>query len=328
MRLSELGELALLEEIRRRFPSDGDVLIGIGDDTALIRTSKKLLLTTDTITEDVHFSLKLFTPYQIGYRLVASNVSDIYAMAGRPAFMLLNLSVPSSTEKEFIDDFLKAIDDASREYSLSVIGGDVTSAKNSMTFTATVIGIPSERVILRSGANPGDAIYLSGPTGEAMAGLELLKRIGYPIRIEDGELPDIDISGQHILRVLKRLLTPDINPLRKTETVTAMIDISDGLFMDLHRLCASSGVGAMIYEERIPISEALMEVVDFLGLDPYPLITSGGEDYVLLFTGPPGNKDCYQIGEILSGSDVKIVRQSGKVETVTPKGYEHFVYQR
>lgn len=325
MKLSELGELALLEEIRRRFPPDGDVLLGIGDDTAVVRANKQLLVTTDTITEDIHFSLKLFTPYQIGYRLVASNVSDIYAMAGSPAYMLLNLTLPPDTERQFVDDFLKAIESLTKKYGLTLIGGDVTSSKDSMTFTATVIGVPSNSVITRSGAKPGDAIYLSGPTGEAMVGLELLKRIGYPVRVERGELPELGIKEQHLRAVLERLLMPDVRALEKTEGITAMIDVSDGLFIDLHRLCASSGVGARIYEECLPVSDALKEVSGFLGLDPYPFITSGGEDYVVLFTAPQGMKDYHQIGEIISGSDVTIVRRSGRIETVQYRGYQHFV---
>lgn len=327
MRLSELGELALIEELKRRFPSSQDVLLGIGDDTAVITTEDKLLITTDTITEEVHFSLRLFTPYQIGYRLVTSNVSDIYAMGGNPAFMLLNLTLPPETEKHFVDDLLRAIEDASRRYGLSVIGGDVTSARKQMTFTATLLGTTSDRVITRSGARPGDALYLTGPTGEAMMGLELLKRIGYPVGVENDELPELDIKAEHALRVLKRLLVPEVEPLRGTEDVTSMIDVSDGLFIDLHRLCAASGVGARIYEEKIPVSQAVKEVAEFLQLDPYPLVTAGGEDYVLLFTAPSGKVGYYQIGEITPETDVKIVRRKGTIETVTPGGYEHFVHK-
>ena len=328
MKLSELGELALLEEIKKRFPPGEDVLLGIGDDTAVIRAEDKLLITTDTITEDVHFSLKLFTPYQIGYRLVASNVSDIYAMAGRPAFMLLNLTVPPETEKSFVDEFLDAVEDASRAQGVSVIGGDVTSASKGMTFTATLIGKAEERFVSRSGARPGDAIYLSHPTGEAMAGLELLKRIGYPVRVERGELPELGIKEQHLRAVLKRLLIPDVAPLQSVKDVTAMIDISDGLFIDLHRLCSSSGVGAVIYEKRLPITDALRAVSGLLGLDPYPFVTEGGEDYALLFTAPPKKEGYFQIGEIIPQPDVKIVRQKGNTETVKIKGYEHFVNKR
>jgi thiamine monophosphate kinase len=158
-----------------------------------------------------------------------------------------------------------------------------------------------------------------------MVGLELLKRIGYPVRIEDGELPEIDIPEMHLQCVLERLLMPDVRALEKTEGITAMIDISDGLFIDLHRLCASSGVGARIYEECLPVSDALKEVSDFLVLDPYPFITSGGEDYVVLFTAPQGKKEYHQIGEVIPGSDVTIVRSSGKIETVQYRGYQHFV---
>lgn len=327
MRLSEWGEIALIEEIKKRVSRSSDVLIGIGDDTAEIALSgnESLLITTDTISENIHFTTLLFTPFQIGYKLVSSNVSDIYSMAGTPRFMLLNISVPGDKEKSFILEFLDGIEHALRQYNVELIGGDVTSSVGYMTFTATVIGIPGERVIRRSGANPGEGIYISGPTGEASCGLELLKRIEMPVRVESEEFPELPISKESMKRVLMRFLMPEVHPLKDVSKVSAMIDISDGLFIDLKRLCDASGVGGIIYERCLPVSGPLKEVSRYLGLDTYRLLTRGGEDYVLLFTAPKGLNNWYQIGEIDNSGFVRIERLNGTIEAIGYEGYEHFV---
>ncbi|RMG72827.1 MAG: thiamine-phosphate kinase [Nitrospirae bacterium] len=328
MRLSQWGELALLEELKRRFPAGRDVPIGIGDDTAVLNLTENTLITTDTFTENIHFIRSLFTPFQIGYRLVASSVSDIYAMGGRAGFMLLNMSMPSDTEKAFVDGFLDGLETAINEHGLCLVGGDVTASEALMTFTATVLGVCTERVITRSGATPGDFIYLSAPTGEAMAGLELLKRIGFPLEVEKNSLPDIGLERDHALRVLKRLLLPEVHPLKDCSALTAMIDVSDGLFIDLKRLCDASGVGARIYEESLPLTDALREVTSYLGIEPYRLITSGGEDYVLLFTSSSELKGYYRIGEIVKEAEgVSVVRRDGSLENIGYRGYEHFVHK-
>ncbi len=327
MKLSEWGELALIEEIKRRVSYSSDVLIGIGDDTAQIDVSanKSLLITTDTLSENIHFTTGLFTAYQIGYKLIASNVSDIYSMAARPCYLLLNITVPGELDKDFMLEFLDGIDRAIKQYGLQLIGGDVTSADKTMTFTATLIGIPQDRVIRRDGAQVGDGIYLSGPTGEAACGHELLKRLSMPVKVESEELPDLPLKRDSMLRVLKRFLLPDIEPIKDVHNIHSMIDVSDGLFIDLRRLCDASGVGAILYERDIPVSDAIKDVAGFLRIDPYRLITGGGEDYVLLFTAPKGLNGYYQIGEIIDEPSVRIKRIDGSIEDIGYEGYEHFV---
>ncbi len=326
MKLGDLGELKILERLRERFPPrSGDVVLGIGDDAAAVKVAGRLmLLSTDTMTEGVHFDPLLFTPYQIGFKLISSNVSDLFAMGGKPLWCLLNLTLPPDTETDFIDDFLEGLSAGLDRYGLDLVGGDITGSSASITTTLTVSGLAGERLVTRSGASPGDRLYLSGPLGEAACGFEILRRIGRPVRLERGETLGLSLAWNTVETLLRRFLLPEAHELSDhLGQITAMIDISDGLFLDLTRLCRESSVGALLYEERIPVTEALREGAAFLGIDPYSLITSGGEDYRQLFTSRAPLSRFTEIGEIRE-EGLSIMRNSGSEEEIISAGFQHF----
>ena len=158
-KLSQVGELALLGRIQKRFGAKSpSVLRGIGDDAAVLRpTNKFLLLTTDMMVEGVHFDLAFITPYQLGYKLVSVNVSDIYATGGQPSHVLLDIAVPKGTDLQFIDLLYQGIRDAMKRYKTVLIGGDLSAAPGEMSLTGTLIGY-ADKYLLRSGAKPGDRI--------------------------------------------------------------------------------------------------------------------------------------------------------------------------
>ncbi|VAX34299.1 Thiamine-monophosphate kinase, partial [hydrothermal vent metagenome] len=287
MKLGDAGELEILERLRKRFTScSEDVIVGIGDDAAALDIQgHTLLISTDTMTEGIHFDLTLVTPYQIGFKLISSNVSDIFAMGGRPRWSLLSMTLPPDTEKSFLDGFLEGISDGIKRYGLDLVGGDITGSLSSLTVSLTISGMAEKRVIRRSGASAGDRVYLSGPVGEASCGLELLKRLGRSVNLERGEELHLSLKWESVEPVLKRFLLPEACSVSEyLEYITSMIDISDGLFLDLTRLCQESSVGVRLYEEKIPVTDALRDVSAFLGKAPYGFITSGGEDYQQLFT--------------------------------------------
>lgn len=340
MKLSQLGELALLEHLKKRFEQKSKkVLVGIGDDSAVInQIQKNLLVTTDMMVEGVHFNRRFITPYQLGYKLISINVSDIYAMGGVPHYILLNIAASKKTDKNVIEQFLDGVKDAQRRYNAILIGGDLSALHDGMVFVATILG-QTDRHISRSGATVGDKIYVTGYLGDSACGFELLKRVKKPVPLEKmkkkqgagrRELSGLltkslrGLSWDIVEPLLRRHLMPEARNPKKFRVATSMIDVSDGLLIDLSRICNESRVGALIYREKIPLSPELKQVASCLGLSPLQLALSGGEDYELLFTAPPEKRvKAIHIGEIIKRGRF-IIDRSGKKEPFYPKGYQHF----
>lgn len=329
MKLSQVGELSLLEKVRSGFTKKSKAVVtGIGDDAAVLRPrGKNLLVTTDMMLEGVHFDLRLITPFQLGFKIISVNVSDIYAMAGRPCFALLGIAAAKSTKEAFLDMFFEGVRAALEFYKITLIGGDISSAEKEMVLSATLIG-HAERPVRRSGAKPGDRIYVTGSLGQAACGLELSRIINKPV---DMKKPVNKPLKWDIMRpLLGRHLMPEARrPAPFASCATAMIDLSDGLFIDLVRLCTESNVGARLYKDGIPVSDETKAAALFLGLDPLKVATSGGEDYELLFTAPLQSgytrrfRKAVCIGEITE-SKMLIVDKNGRQRPITPEGYQHF----
>jgi thiamine-monophosphate kinase len=338
MKLSQIGELTLLEQIRKRFEKRSpDIVIGIGDDAALLKPFKKnILVTTDMMVEGVHFNMDFITPYQLGYKLVSVNVSDIYAMGGIPRFLLLGIAMNRNTAKEAFDRFFDGVHEAMKHYGLSLVGGDISSASKGMSLSATLIGY-AEKFLKRSGAKKGDSIYVTGNLGDSACGLELLKKVKRPIPLKKNRstfnvqrlTKKLDLTWNDIEPLLTRHLMPKArDPRRFIRYATSMIDISDGLLIDLSRLCDESKVGARIYTKNIPVSSELKKAASCLGISPIRLALSGGEDYELLFTAPRDKRvKAIYIGDIAESERV-IIAPSGKKKTFSAEGYQHFGIQR
>lgn len=323
MRLAGRGELKLVSALRQRFGATGakGVITGIGDDAAVLQSPRHMLVSTDMMTEGVHFDLTLATPAQIGFKLVSVNVSDICAMGGRAQAILIALAAPGSTSTRIIDGLFEGVRLGLERYGIALVGGDVSSSVSGICLSATVLGHAAHPV-LRSGAKAGDVIYVSGPLGDAACGFELLKRHGRAVDLDRAtRVCGLDIAGP----LLGRHLMPEarISPKGK---INSMMDISDGLSLDLMRLCEASGVGACVDKARLPLSEALRAAAPNMGLDPYALALNGGEDYELLYTmasesKPP--KGAIAIGGITDGCGV-LIKSGRTLKPLAPKGYRHF----
>lgn len=357
MRLRQKGELQLLRDLKKRFNTGlktkgSGIILGIGDDAAVFTCpDSKILVTTDMMTEKVHFDLEYTSPSQLGFKLVSVNVSDIYAMGGKPRFLFLNTAFRGNTSEEFFWDFFTGISIANNIYGVKLLGGDISSAKNDISISATVIG-EGKRIIKRSGAKTGDRIYITNTLGDSACGLNILnmlsnrgrrliRRYGFGIikkdKIEHKWLHLNNINSKNIKLdfdiakpLIKRHLMPIVGYREKiNEIATSMIDISDGLFIDLIRICDESGVGARVYLHKIPISDSLNRACNILNLNPYKLATSGGEDYELLFTAPPDDKLTSQeaniscIGEI-TPNDRIVLGLDGKELPLLAEGFQHF----
>jgi thiamine-monophosphate kinase len=324
MKLRSLGERELVSSIREEFSAKTkNLVLGIGDDTAVIRGPKaSCLLTTDLLIEDLHFTVSSHPPRYLGRKSLNVNLSDIAAMGGRPRFALLGLALRKGLGKAWVRGFFAGLKAAAMEAGVTLVGGDISAAKR-IVVSITVIG-EAASFIRRSGARPGDLIFVSGYLGDAAAGLRLLRE-GYRL----GQ----DKRADHLLRAFLDP-APQIalgRALSRRRAANAMIDTSDGLSVDLLHLCEESGTGAEIDLERLPLSPAIRTFEK----KPERLALQGGEDYQLLFAVSRGKASkiagltkrfrLQQIGRMTRGKGVQVVNERGKKRALAVKGYEHLL---
>lgn len=299
----------------------------IGDDCAVLPKDAEtdLLLTADILVEDIDFRLSWTTPELLGRKALAVSLSDIAAMGGKPIWAMLSLGVPENVwESDFVDRFYAGWFEIANEFGVELVGGDISRAPDKLVVDSIAGGeVPKGKAIMRSGARPGDVIYLTDMLGGAAGGLKLLER-GLEIKSNSD-----DATANLILQQLNT--TPQLliaNLLQQLNIATSMIDISDGLSSDLAHLCRESSAGAKIYLDRLPINGDLQNY--FPSNDCLEMALHGGEDFELLFTVNEKNisllKDLpvTRIGEITENVDLIELIRDGKSELLQPKGYQHF----
>lgn len=289
---------------------------GIGDDCAVlqVRPGSQLLVTTDLCLEGVHFRREWHPARSVGHRCLARGLSDIAAMGGEPVACFLSLGAPSQLEKKWVDEFLRGLLRLARQFHVSLAGGDTSSAPKIMADIVLLGAVPAGEAVLRSGAQPGDCIYVTGHLGGSAA---VLKSFNSKKTISAGA------ARRHSYPV------PRVNLgkwLRQKKISNAMIDLSDGLSVDLAHLCQESGVSAVVDESAIPIASG----------STLDLALHGGEDYELLFTAPARVKlldkiagiPITMIGKIGARSPgrlaVQIQDKTGRTKTLKPEGWQHF----
>jgi thiamine-monophosphate kinase len=327
MKLSRLGEFGLIERIRRATPKSRDVLIGIGDDAAWVANKfGSSLVTCDVLIEDVHFNLKWTSLFALGYKTLAVNLSDIAAMGGIPAYLILSLGIPENFRSAQIDELYRGIHTLATKTHVALIGGD-TNIADSLLISACLIGHAPYRPVHRGGARIGDDIYVTGTLGDSALALKLLKNKSAHSR--RGPLAYL-LSRHH--QPTPRLTTG--TTLAQERLATAMIDVSDGLLQDLGHICKASGVKAVIAVEEIPLSPAYRALAGREGLR-YAL--SGGEDYELLFCArrrdrarieklqEHTNLAITRIGTCVAGRQgVVVLDRQGKRLPIRTHGHNHF----
>lgn len=299
-----------------------DVVVGIGDDAAVLQppADKQLVVTTDTLVEGVHF-LPNADAAALGYKALAVNLSDLAAMGAEPVWFLLNIVLPRPDET-WLASFCDGLFALSATHRMQLIGGNTT--RGPLTITVEAHGVvPEGQAVLRSGAQPGDSIYVTGNLGDAA--LALQHRLG------QRQLPDVDFAA-----VRDRLDRP--TPRTREGAIlrrvaSSAIDISDGLLADLSHVLDASGVGALIVRDRIPLSDTYRKHLDSVGWD---LALAGGEDYELCFTIPAHHDAEFArwrekfgcsvtcIGEIVSGPGLTVVDANGETYRPSHFGHDHF----
>ncbi|MCI4625373.1 MAG: thiamine-phosphate kinase [Candidatus Magnetoovum sp. WYHC-5] len=327
MKLGDIGELSIVDYINNKFLTNDDaVAVSIGDDAAVFKAKDMpMLVTTDTMVEGIHFDLSYATYFQVGFKLISINVSDIYAMNGEPAYLFLSLSFNPDTEYKDICSFLDGVKSAADMYKLSLLGGDTTAAVNGMVITATVLGY-AKRPVTRAGAKVGDRMYVTGPLGSSACGFELLKRVKKRVEPDRPENLGIPLTWDRVKSLFFSHLMPVARkPFFENSSINSLMDLSDGLAIDLRRLCYKSGVGAVVYENLLPMTDEMIEACKYLDIEPWKLALCGGEDYELLLTSKEVLQGVYQIGEIIETGCFWVDANNFKHEWPAC-GYEHFKY--
>lgn len=287
--ISSLGEFGLIEHLSKNFTIQNNTQLGIGDDAAVIAPTEgyQTLVSTDLLVEGVHFDLSYFPMKHLGYKAVVVNLSDIYAMNGKPKQVTVSLALSSRFSLEAVEELYAGIQLACERYQVDLIGGDTSTSKQGLMISITAIGeAKAEEIAYRSGAKVNDLLVVTGDLGGAYCGYQLLEREKRVYMDNPSVQPDLAGFDYIIERQLKPEARKDIYELLKTLQIkpTSMMDISDGLASECFHLAKASSVGFSLYEEKIPIDPTTYNFARELDLDPTLCALSGGEDYELLFT--------------------------------------------
>ena len=326
MTVGERGEHALLGWLRRQMPAPGaDVIVGIGDDAAVLAPTRGsyLVQTTDALVEGVHFDLRWSTPVDVGRRAVAVNLSDLAAMGARPSWLLLSLIVPETLPVAAFEALVMSVGDAARHAGASVIGGNITRTTGPLVVDVTATGhVRPRRILRRAAARAGDELWLTGSIGAAAAGLAML-RAGVP--------------GDAACIARYKVPEPRLRDgwaMARDRAARAAIDLSDGLADAVHQICTAAGVGARLDAATLPLEPAARLWFAAHGVDPVLAAIGASDDYEMLFAVAPGAKGRMRAARAgsatpftcigtLTRQPACVLTRDG-VETPLPTGFEHF----
>ncbi len=331
----ERTEVELVRAIRKVLSGDAPgVVVPVGDDAAVVEPGRHQgVLTADLLVEGVHFDLGATSAHDLGHKAITVNVSDVAAMGGSPRFAVAGLVVPASVEASWVMELYGGMREGTDDYGMALVGGDTSSGEQAV-IAVTVYGeVPKGKAVTRTGAKPGDALVVTGSLGGSAAGL----RVARAKAEEQRELLSTE-AGRALLSVHERpVARVGEGQALARAGATAMMDLSDGLSLDLARLCEESEVGARIRVTDVPIHPALEELSARLGIQGVELALHGGEDYELLATLPPKDLDgaaaaiterygtgLTAIGEITDGTGVVAVEADGSERMLEPRGWDHF----
>ena len=330
--IAELGEFGLIARITAGLPQSADVIVGVGDDAAVldIGCDELLVATCDAQVEDTHFRLRHSNAHDIGRRALAVNLSDIAAMGARPRFALISLLMPPALDVTVLDGIYEGLREEAAQFDVALVGGNVARNAERLIIDITLLGTGARnRLLRRDSAKPGEVVMVTGSLGSAAAGLLVL---------EDEQLA-AKIPSENLVGVLATLRTPTPRVaagqwLAQHDVATGM-DVSDGLAADLSHICEASGVGVHVEAESLPIQPEVVTVATLTGREPQDLALFGGEDYELIFTVPADRADVLvhelfvatgvnatAIGTVCEGSAMTLFRQ-GRPSPLRSTGWDH-----
>ena len=334
--ISELGEFGLIDRLTKNIKIKNKTTIkGVGDDAAILEYGEKqIVVSSDLLTEGVHFNLMYVPLKHLGYKAVIVNLSDICAMNAVPKQIVVNIALSGKFSVEAVEELYSGIHLACEKYGVDLVGGDTTSSLTGLTISITVLGeVEKENVVLRSGAKPTDLLCVTGDLGGAYMGLQLLERENEVFKVNENMQPQL--SGFDY--ILERQLKPEaridiISAFKKLDIKpTSMIDISDGLSSEIHHLCKNSNLGCNIYEDKIPLDFQTKKMAEEMNINPLVAALNGGEDYELLFTLALSDYDKIKndadftiIGHMTEAKDgVNLITGAGSAIPLVAQGWEH-----
>ena len=333
MNLKEIGEFGFIKKISRGCLIRPDNIIkAIGDDAAAFMTEpgRLTLITTDLLVERIHFLRDAISGFDLGYKSLAVNLSDIAAMGGTAREAFVSIAIPDDCHLNYLDELYNGIKKLAAKFDVNVLGGDTTRSKVDLIINIVVQGtVLKEELLCRDAARPGDVIFSTGTLGDSKAGLHLI-------------LNEIatDTAALKSLLNAHRVPEPHLREgrfLARQSGVNAAIDTSDGLSSDLAHIVEESRVGARLFADKIPISQNLKDFCTRLDFSPLEFALSGGEDYTLLCTisahsadnianafQKEFNRPLFPIGEIIDQKKIDLVYPDGETKPITPTGWDHF----
>ncbi len=327
-------EITLINELSRiingKRKTGSGLIIGIGDDAAILKSPERenLIVTTDCLIENVHFTLKTTSPQQLGWKSLAVNLSDIASMGGAPLYGFISIAIPSHIDGAWIKEFYRGIKKCSDRFNVAIAGGDTSRSPHELMINVAIIGqSEGKRAALRSSAKAGDLIFVTGTFGASGTGLALLQR--YAANLPAGFRPLIKAHLEPQPRLEEGLFL-----LGKSKRLSLM-DSSDGLANALQLISLASGVGLDVEESLIPILPVTKKACGLLKADPLEKALNGGEDYELVGTcsSPDFEKIIRDwksitplkvIGKVHQGQGVTLIDSKGKKKSMTSFGYDHF----
>jgi thiamine-monophosphate kinase len=335
--IASLGEFGLIEHLTKNIEfQNASTIVGVGDDAAVIdHFGKQTVITTDLLVEGVHFDL-MYTPLKhLGYKSVVVNLSDIYAMNAQPTQIIISIAISNRFSVEALEEFYDGIYAACNEYKVDLVGGDTTSSQKGLFINVTAIGeVSPDKYIKRSTAKASNLLCVTGYLGGAYLGLLLLEREKKVYLETKGVQPDLENRDYIIGKLLKPEARKDVIAFFEKVALqpTSMMDISDGLSSEILHICKESEVGAVIYEDKIPVHDETKEFAYKLEIDPTACALSGGEDYELLFTIDQADYDKIKdvegisvIGYITDKEEgASIMTRGGNKHKLTAQGWNAF----
>jgi len=294
--LSELGEFGLISRLTENIVLKNEsTLKGVGDDCAVLDfKNKKIVVTTDLLTEGVHFNLMYVPLKHLGYKAVTVNLSDVYAMNATPKQITVSIAVSAKISVEALDELYSGIYLACDRYGVDLVGGDTTTSLTGLTISVTAIGeAQEEELVYRNGAKNTDLLCVTGDLGGAYMGLQLLERENEVFKVNPKMAPQFAGYDYILERQLKPEARKDMLQIFRDLEIkpTSMIDISDGLSSEILHLCTQSEVGCRLYEDRLLYDNQTKKMAAELNINPLVAALNGGEDYELLFTIPVADHD-------------------------------------
>lgn len=334
--IAELGEFGLIERITKDIQIRNESTVkGVGDDAAVLDyTDKHIVVSSDLLTEGVHFNLMYVPLKHLGYKAVIVNLSDVCAMNAIPKQILVNIALSGKFSVEAVEELYSGIHLACEKYGVDLVGGDTTSSLTGLTISITVLGeAKKDDVVLRSGAKPTDLLCVTGDLGGAYMGLQLLERENEVFKVNENMQPQLTGFDYILERQLKPEARIDIISAFKKLDIkpTSMIDISDGLSSEIHHLCKNSNLGCSLFEDKIPLDFQTKKMAEEMNINPLVAALNGGEDYELLFTLPltdydkiKNDPDFTVVGHMTEASEgVNLITGAGTAISLVAQGWNH-----